>query len=170
MLEEPGLDYRDITPLYLAPADARAAFERGAVDAWAIWDPYYAAASAATQARLLVDGARADGTPLVANHQFFLTTRNFAENRRSVIEKILAGLKAIEAEMMINPHETALRLSPSTGVPAPILEIACARRGYGINAIAPEIVAEQQKIADSIQRLGLIPKHIAITEALPGWQ
>jgi sulfonate transport system substrate-binding protein len=43
-LEANGLSYGDIVPAYLAPADARAAFERGSVDAWAIWDPYYAAA------------------------------------------------------------------------------------------------------------------------------
>src|SRR2546429_4276607 len=33
----------EIQPVYLAPADARAAFERKSVDAWAIWDPFYAA-------------------------------------------------------------------------------------------------------------------------------
>ena len=46
-LEANGLTYGDIVPAYLAPADARAAFERGSVDAWVIWDPYYAAASSA---------------------------------------------------------------------------------------------------------------------------
>jgi ABC-type nitrate/sulfonate/bicarbonate transport system substrate-binding protein len=34
-----GLAWGDIQPVYLPPAEARAAFERGAVDAWAIWDP-----------------------------------------------------------------------------------------------------------------------------------
>ena len=39
-LEKAGVKYTDIEPVFLAPADARAAFERGAVDAWVIWDPY----------------------------------------------------------------------------------------------------------------------------------
>ncbi len=43
-LEKAGVKYEDITPAYLAPADARAAFEKGAVDAWSIWDPYQSAA------------------------------------------------------------------------------------------------------------------------------
>jgi len=55
-LEANGLTYHDIVPAYLAPADARAAFERGSVDAWVIWDPYYAAAEIALDARLVVDG------------------------------------------------------------------------------------------------------------------
>ncbi|WLA46207.1 ABC transporter substrate-binding protein [Bradyrhizobium elkanii] len=50
-LEASGLTYQDIEPVYLAPADARAAFERGAVDAWVIWDPYYAAAEIGLGAR-----------------------------------------------------------------------------------------------------------------------
>ncbi|PTT82082.1 sulfonate ABC transporter substrate-binding protein, partial [Pelomonas sp. HMWF004] len=37
-LEQAGLKYTDIQPVFLPPADARAAFERGAVDAWVIWD------------------------------------------------------------------------------------------------------------------------------------
>ena len=40
--EHSGLAYADFQPIYLGPADAGAAFERGAIDAWAIWDPYYA--------------------------------------------------------------------------------------------------------------------------------
>ncbi len=39
-VEKAGLQWSDITPVYLPPADARAAFERGSVDAWAIWDPF----------------------------------------------------------------------------------------------------------------------------------
>ncbi|WP_142978114.1 ABC transporter substrate-binding protein, partial [Klebsiella pneumoniae] len=41
-LEKAGLSYKDITPVYLPPADARAAFQRGAIDAWVIWDPFLA--------------------------------------------------------------------------------------------------------------------------------
>ena len=57
-LEKAGVKYSEIEPVFLAPADARAAFERGAVDAWVIWDPFQAAAEAATGARTLADGSR----------------------------------------------------------------------------------------------------------------
>jgi len=40
VLEKVGLRYDDIEPVYLAPADAGAAFERGAIDAWSTWEPY----------------------------------------------------------------------------------------------------------------------------------
>ena len=57
-LEKAGVKYSEIEPVFLAPADARAAFERGSVQAWAIWDPFQAAAEAATGARTLADGCR----------------------------------------------------------------------------------------------------------------
>src|SRR5690606_30844430 len=50
-LEDAGLKYTDVQAVFLPPADARAAFERGSVDAWVIWDPYQAAAEKQLQAR-----------------------------------------------------------------------------------------------------------------------
>ena len=44
LLEANNLTLNDIQPVYLPPSDARAAFEKGAVDAWVIWDPFLAAA------------------------------------------------------------------------------------------------------------------------------
>ena len=44
------------SPVYLKPSDARAAFENGSVDAWAIWDPYLAAAETALPTRKIADG------------------------------------------------------------------------------------------------------------------
>lgn len=41
-LEKAGLSFKDIVPAYLTPADGRAAFEKGAIDAWVVWDPFLA--------------------------------------------------------------------------------------------------------------------------------
>ena len=69
-LQKAGLQFTDIQPAYLTPADARAAFQQGNVDAWAIWDPYYSAA-------LLQGGVRVlgDGTNLNQTGSFYLAAR-----------------------------------------------------------------------------------------------
>ncbi|MEG4572618.1 aliphatic sulfonate ABC transporter substrate-binding protein [Microcoleus sp. N3A4] len=67
-----GLKYSDIQPIYLPPAEARAAFEQGSVDAWGIWDPFFTVAKRATGARVLKDG---EG--LVANREFYLAAKPF---------------------------------------------------------------------------------------------
>ena len=52
-LEKAGIAWSDITPVPLAPADATAAFTKGAVDAWSIWDPYVALAELKFNARAI---------------------------------------------------------------------------------------------------------------------
>ncbi|MEE3624330.1 sulfonate ABC transporter substrate-binding protein [Nitrospirillum sp. BR 11752] len=167
-LEDAGLKYSDIQPTYLAPADARAAFEQGSVDAWVIWDPYYAAAAAATKARVLTDGVRADGSALVANHQFYLAERGFNETRPQVVQAILAALREVDAVSRGDQKGVAQRLAPQVGIPAPVLEVALARMGYGVQPITPDVIAAQQKIADTFHQLGLIPKPITVSDAIPG--
>ncbi|HSV54838.1 MAG TPA: aliphatic sulfonate ABC transporter substrate-binding protein, partial [Burkholderiaceae bacterium] len=71
-VEKAGLPWSDIQPIYLAPADARAAFERKSVDAWVIWDPFYAAAELAIKPRVL-----ATGRELTSNNSFYLASRPF---------------------------------------------------------------------------------------------
>ena len=66
-VERAGLQWADIQPVYLAPADARAAFERKSVDAWAIWDPFYAATELAIQPRVLATGRGGPVHPIFAN-------------------------------------------------------------------------------------------------------
>ena len=65
-VERAGLQWADIQPVYLAPADARAAFERKSVDAWAIWDPFYAATELAIQPRVLATGRGGPVHPIFA--------------------------------------------------------------------------------------------------------
>jgi len=54
MLEDAGLSFADITPVALNPADGRAAFDRGNIDAWAIYGYSVPLTIAATGARVLV--------------------------------------------------------------------------------------------------------------------
>ena len=158
-LEKAGVKYSDIAPVFLAPADARAAFERGSVDAWAIWDPFQAAAEAATQAKTL-----ADGTDTVANHQFYLSSQKFLESDPRILDAILAGLREVDEWAKTDIRAVAEQLSPSVGLPVSVLEVALKRQAYGIKPIDAQVIAEQQKLADTFLALGLIPKAITVSE------
>jgi sulfonate transport system substrate-binding protein len=160
-LEVAGVSYGDVQPHFLTPADARAAFERGAVDAWAIWDPFQAAAEAATGARTLVDG-----TGIVSNHQFYLGARKFVEENPKVLDAVLAELSEVDAWAKGDIKAVAAQLSPSVAIPAAVLEIALRRQSYGIKALDDKVIAEQQRIADTFHKLGLIPKPITVSDAV----
>ena len=159
-LEKAGVKYSEIEPVFLAPADARAAFERGAVDAWVIWDPFQAAAEVATQARTL-----ADGTDVVANHQFYLASRKFSDSDAKAIDVVLKELAEVDAWAKGDIRAVAEQLSPSVGLPVPVLELALKRQSYGVRPINEQVIAEQQRIADTFFELKLLPKKINISDA-----
>lgn len=160
-LESNGLTLNDVESVFLPPADARAAFESGKVDAWVIWDPFLAAAEAATGARTI-----ADGTGLVDNYQFYLASRGFAAQRGDVVKAILEELNAVDQWVSANTAEAAKTLAPGVGIPAPILKVSLDRLAYGVRPITPEIVEAQQKIADTFHRVGLLPKPITVRDAV----
>ncbi|WP_421695449.1 sulfonate ABC transporter substrate-binding protein [Aestuariivirga sp.] len=160
-LEKAGVAYQDITPVFLPPADARAAFEQGSVDAWAIWDPFQAAAEAATGARTLTNG---EG--LVANHQFYLGAKPFVDANPQVIDAVVAQIAELGAWANGNTDQVAEQLSASVKIPAPILKVALERQAFGVKPLSDEVVAQQQKIADSFLALGLIPKSISVADAV----
>ncbi|HTP91491.1 MAG TPA: sulfonate ABC transporter substrate-binding protein [Xanthobacteraceae bacterium] len=158
-LEKAALNYTDIQPVFLAPADALAAFTRGAVDAWVIWDPYEAAAEASTGARILTDG-----TSLVANHQFYFTSKKFLADDGKAVDVVLEALTETDEWTKNHIDEVAAQLSPSVGLPASVLAVSLKRESYGIRPISDEVIASQQRIADTFLALGLVPKAITVSD------
>jgi sulfonate transport system substrate-binding protein len=160
-LEEAGLKYTDVQPVYLPPADARAAFERGSVDAWVIWDPFQAAAEQQLKARTL-----RDGTGLVDNHQFYLATRPFAEQHPQVITTLIEEIRAVGVDSQADPEKVTEQVAALIGLPKDITLIAVKRQGYGAQSLTPDVVAAQQKIADVFFNLKLIPKKLSIKDVV----
>jgi sulfonate transport system substrate-binding protein len=158
-LEKAGVKYSEIEPVFLAPADARAAFERGAVDAWVIWDPFQAAAEAATGARTL-----ADGTGIVSNYQFYFASKKFLENDPKIVDLVLAQLSEVDDWAKGDIHAVAEQLAPAVGLPVAVVEVALKRQAYGIKPLSDAVIADQQQVADTFFALGLLPKQIKISD------
>lgn len=161
-LEQAGVAYTDVQTIFLPPADARAAFERGAVDAWVIWDPFLAAAEKQLGARVL-----ADGSGLVSNHQFFLAARRYAEKNPAILQLLQDELGKVDQWAQQNPQQVASALAAQTGLDTNVLELAARRAAYGVQPVSAAVIAEQQRIADSFTALKLIPRKITVRAALP---
>jgi sulfonate transport system substrate-binding protein len=160
VLEKAGLKLSDVEVVYLPPADARAAFESGRVAAWTIWDPFLAASEKQLSARVL-----ADGKGVVANHQFYLASRAFAEKYPDIVHILIEEIDKIDQWGKQNPKEVARFLSPQIGIDLPILELAAQRLTYGITPVTGEVLAQQQKIADTFYELKLVPKQVRVADA-----
>ncbi|MDB5759172.1 MAG: sulfonate transporter substrate-binding protein [Burkholderia sp.] len=162
-IEKAGLQYSDITPVYLPPADARAAFERGSVDAWVIWDPFLAAAEKQLGARVL-----ADGSGLVSNHQFYLASRPYADKHPEIVRVLIDELAKVDEWGLANPKEAAAVLSAQTGLDAATVDLAVERYSYGVKTVTPAVIEEQQRVADAFAKLKLIPKPLRVADIV--WQ
>lgn len=160
LIEKAGLKFSDVSVVYLAPADARAAFESGRVDAWSIWDPFLAAAEKQLGARVLADGRGA-----VANHQFYLAARGFAEKHPEIVRILLDEIAKIDQWGKQNPKEVAKFIAPLIGIELPVVELAAQRLTYGVKPVTDDVLAQQQKVADAFVELKLVPRPVRVADA-----
>jgi sulfonate transport system substrate-binding protein len=161
VLEKAGLKYTDVELVFLPPAGGREAFENRSIDAWAIWEPYRAAAEMSLGARTLVDG-----NGVVSNHEFFFAAKPFAEAKPQIVDIVLGATRELYAEVVKDLSGTAKIFSAASGFPVPVLETALSRRSFGVEPMSDSVIAEQQNIADTFKSLGLIPAAINVSDAM----
>ncbi len=162
-LEKAGLGFKDIQPVYLPPADARAAFASGSVDAWVVWDPYLAAIQQSQPVRVL-----ADYKGLLHANSFYEGSRRFANAHPAAIQLLLAELAQAGAWANAHKPEVSRILAAQIGLPEAVIATWQARTRYGATALTPEIIAVQQQTADIFHAQGLIPRAVDVSQAV--WQ
>jgi sulfonate transport system substrate-binding protein len=160
-LERAGLKYTDVELVFVSPADGRAAFEKSAIDAWVIWEPYRTAAERSLNARTLTDG---EG--LVANNDLFFVGKSFAKASPQVIDVVLGATHDIFAQAAKDIAGTAKKFSAITGFSESVLEHVLSERGFDIRPMNQEAIAEQQRVADTFKSLGLIAVAINVSDAV----
>lgn len=158
-LEKNGLQFSDIEPVYLSPADAAAAFASDKVDAWSIWDPFLAIAETRHKPAVLVRAPE-----VLDVNTYFLANRDFANTAAPVITATLGALEKAAAWAGANRDKVAEALHEVTGVPLAAQQLAAGRATFAILPLTPEIIAHQQETADRFFRLGLIPKAVTISD------
>ena len=152
-----GLTLADIQPVPLQPADAAAAFRSGAVDAWAIWDPFLAIAQQDPATRVLVQAA--DVAP---SNSFFLARREWVEQSPAQVATLLDAINGAAAWAEANPERLAGLMAEVTGVPIEAQRVAAPRGVYAVQPFDATILAQQQDIADTFARLRIIPAPIDV--------
>ncbi|WP_322032735.1 sulfonate ABC transporter substrate-binding protein [Paraburkholderia sp. J76] len=160
LLQAHNIQYGDVKVVFLAPADARAAFERGAIDAWVIWDPFLAAAQKTLDARIL-----ADATGVVGNRAYYFSSLSYAKQNPDVVKILIEELSQIDQWGQANRAALATQLAQLWGLPNDVVSEAIGRVQFGTGPITKAILAEQQQIANTFFDLKLIPKRVNVLEA-----
>jgi sulfonate transport system substrate-binding protein len=163
-LEKAGLAWGDITPAPLAPADATAAFLKGAVDAWSIWDPYLALAELKENARVI-----AFDKDVHKPNAFYIAGSDFVDKHPTLVAK-LNSVFASEGKWADGHHEEVAKAqSEATGVDIEAVKRFVARSNYRVVPLDDEVIKSQQAIADRFTRLGLIPKSVNVSDIIWKW-
>jgi sulfonate transport system substrate-binding protein len=158
-LEKAGLTYDDITPVYLTPPDAGPAFANGSIDAWAVWDPYFAIGEKKQNARILINAYEVAKT-----NAFFIANRDFANQKPGPLREVIASLATAASWAESNRDSVAKSLHDITGVPLDIQTLAARRASFAIGPVTESIIETQQGVADRFHKLGLIPKPITVRD------
>ena len=159
-LAKAGLQWSDIQAIYLAPADARAAFERGSVDAWAIWDPFFAATELAIQPRVLTTGRG-----LSSNNSFYLASVPFAEQHPQALAMLFEELTKADRLVQEDRPAAIKLIAAFSGLDAGVVSLFLQRRPPSpVGLLTTKTVQDQQQVADAFASLALIPKPVQVAD------
>lgn len=159
-LEKAGLKLTDVESVYLPPPDANAAFAKGEVDGWFIWEPFVTRNVEKGLGRVLLDGG--DGLRDTTN--FYSTRREFLEKHPDVLKVFLSELQKAELWAKGHPKEITELLAPVTQLSPKTLEAIYSKTEWGVKPITEQIVKKQQDVADKWYSLKLIPKQVDVKQ------
>ncbi|KAA2213355.1 ABC transporter substrate-binding protein [Teichococcus oryzae] len=150
----------EVTIVPLGPADGSLAFRSGAVDAWAIWEPYISIEVEGFGARVL-----ADGTGLTPTVNFISVNEKVIREKRPLLQDFLRRNQRGWNWARGNIPAFARSTSELTRIPEPML-----RRAYEVQQsravpIDAALVAELQQASDQAVEFGVFSRPIRVAEA-----
>jgi aliphatic sulfonates family ABC transporter substrate-binding protein len=152
-----GVAYADIQPIYLQPPDAAAAFRNGGVDAWAIWDPFFALGQQYPNTRTLVTAER-----ISPSNRFYLGGTDYVARNADIVAAFVEELGRAGRWATTHPAELAQVVAQTTGVDIDTAKLVAGRDIYDVSYVTEPILKQQQEIADDFAQLGLIPQRVDV--------
>ncbi|MCG5436815.1 aliphatic sulfonate ABC transporter substrate-binding protein [Micromonospora foliorum] len=162
LLEANNMTLKDIQVKYLKPAEGRPAFDGGQIDAWVIWDPYFALAEQPGVQVL------ADATGLASNREYVLAAPQAVDKRTDEIRAFLQRYREVTDWGIAHPEERASTLAPELKIPQDVTSRALARSAKPLAPVTPAIGDELQAITDSFIALELIPGPVDLRSRVDG--
>ena len=144
---------------FLPPGDAKAAFDSGAIDAWATWTPYTNVAIK-EGARTVVD-ARDYGLPLYID----IAHADSIEPKRALLADFLKREAKAVAWARGHPEAFAQVLAKETGLPLDIARASFERSNRISQPIDGRIIAHEQAITTRFEKAGLVPRERNVSQA-----
>jgi sulfonate transport system substrate-binding protein len=160
MLWQANLDFGDITAVNLSPSDGQAAFEAGAIDAWAIYG-------------YSVEFAVAKGARILKTANGILSGNYHVGVRPEIIRD--AKLKLMAADFLVrlrkacawreaNKQGWSKFVAPIIGVPQPLVldSVVNESQPYLMSAVDDAAIASARDVADTFVKAGVFRRQIDV--------
>lgn len=144
---------KDVEPVFLQPADALSAFTSGAVDAWAIWDPYTAIVDLENHPKTLIT---AEG---VSNGYGFGIAGDQAladPKRNTAIRELVIRLARASAWAKSHPGQWAADYSREIGIDPRAGRTAQDRSVRPAIELSDAVIDDEQQLSDVFADAGQI--------------
>jgi sulfonate transport system substrate-binding protein len=152
--ERAGLSAGDINLAFLSPADAKAAFAAGAIDAWSTWGPYVYLAVEQNKARILLDGQG-----LMSGLSYEVATERAIAEKQDLLRTFARRLETALHWGLTNVDAYAAAWAKETGVPYEVSRESLLARGFSPAPIDTQMIADQQHTVDVYVKEGVLPVH-----------
>ena len=150
--ERAGLSAGDINLAFLSPADAKAAFVAGAIDAWSTWSQYVYLAIAQNKARILLDGRG-----IMSGLSYQVATERAIKEKPDLLRTFTKRLDTALHWGLANIDTYAAAWAKETGVPYEVSRETLLARGFTPARIDGPLMADQQHTVDVYVREGVLP-------------
>ena len=160
-LEDAGLPLDAVRFVFLLPADAKAAYSSGAVEAWATWEPYV------SQEELLAGARRvANGQGITPGLGFQAAREDAIAARRPELADFVRRLAAARAWANANVEGYAKTWAQLMNLPAPVAEHWFRRANTRVVPIDESVAVDEQKNIDLYARAGLVRRRLEAKDIL----
>ncbi|GGP12985.1 aliphatic sulfonate ABC transporter substrate-binding protein [Oceanobacillus neutriphilus] len=158
LLGSADLSMDDIETVNLNPPDASLAFEKGEIDVWVVWDPYFADAEARGN-RILHTAEN-----IVPYRSFYFATTEFIDQDPEVVELYVKHLAKVGKEINEDPSEASELLEGETQIPAATWETVLNKKESDAQFMDDQAIEDLEIEAADLLDIGLIENEINFSD------
>jgi len=153
-LKKAGLTTKDVTLVDLTPGDSLAAFNSGAVDGWATWEPFASIAGEAGRVLPAGSGYAAAGL------NFFAASNSALADvkKRTAIRDYLVRLQRAIAWGTKNKLKWAQAFNAESGLPVDLALKSIKSANRSVTPVTSKLIAQEQKLANVLAETGIVKK------------
>lgn len=158
MLKDNGIDAKDVQVMDMVPPDAKAAFESGQVDAWAVWPPFVEQEEIAGTGRTLPRGD-------AFINSIMAVRGGFIKDNDAVCKTIDNVFNKTKEWMLANPDSAMMIVSKQLNVPIEVIKKAWSSHDWTAK-LNKNVIDDIQAKADFLKETGKIQNAVKVKDDL----